>query len=282
MIRRAGEDDDGDATTDDAVLARVARVRAPPAPRGCSEQSIVHPFGEAFLNPSLARAYVLNTLHVDAEVDADQLVAALDDLYGELPPPPRVRRALRHRRAHRGRAAPAPLARRARPVTWSCAGRATARREPGLAREVDAATLQVGRGARASARSPTARTRRSCASSSRCARRSRGRCRRRASSSGASDGVDAAVTTLYSDGVVAQVEDVATLRDFRRRGLARGDGDARRSTRRSRWATSSIFIVADDDDWPKDLYARLGFDPVGRAWAFTRPGPEHPAHVATP
>ena len=32
-------------------------------------------------------------------------------------------------------------------------------------------------------------------------------------------------------------------------------------------------------DWPKDLYARLGFDPVGRAWAFTRPGPEHPAHV---
>ena len=54
----------------------------------------------------------------------------------------------------------------------------------------------------------------------------------------ASDGVDAAVTTLYSDGVVAQVEDVGTLRDYRRRGLARGDGDARRSTRRSRWATS--------------------------------------------
>ena len=34
-------------------------------------------------------------------------------------------------------------------------------------------------------------------------------------------------------------------------------------------------------DWPKDLYARLGFDPVGRAWAFTRSGPEHPAHVPT-
>ena len=41
-----------------------------------------------------------------------------------------------------------------------------------------------------------------------------------------------------------------------------------------------IFIVADDDDWPKDLYARLGFDPIGRAWAFTRPGPEHPAATA--
>ena len=35
------------------------------------------------------------------------------------------------------------------------------------------------------------------------------------------DGVAAAVTTLYSDGTTAQVEDVATLREYRRRGLAR-------------------------------------------------------------
>src|SRR4051794_21433573 len=34
------------------------------------------------MHPRLARAYVLNSLHVDAEVDADQLVAALEDLYG--------------------------------------------------------------------------------------------------------------------------------------------------------------------------------------------------------
>jgi hypothetical protein len=32
-----------------------------------------------------------------------------------------------------------------------------------------------------------------------------------------------------------------------------------------------IFVVADDEDWPKDLYAKLGFDPVGKAWNFTRP-----------
>ena len=34
-----------------------------------------------------------------------------------------------------------------------------------------------------------------------------------------------------------------------------------------------VFIVADDEDWPKDLYERLGFGPVGRPWCFTRPGP---------
>jgi hypothetical protein len=31
-----------------------------------------------------------------------------------------------------------------------------------------------------------------------------------------------------------------------------------------------LFIVADDNDWPKDLYARLGFEPVGRTRAFHR------------
>ena len=96
---------------------------------------------------------------------------------------------------------------------------------------------------------------------------------------GAADGVDACITTLYSDGAVAQIEDVATLRDYRRRGLARATVtmaiDAALEMRHE-----LVFIVADDEDWPKDLYERLGFDPVGRACAFTRPGPEHPAYAA--
>jgi predicted GNAT family acetyltransferase len=96
---------------------------------------------------------------------------------------------------------------------------------------------------------------------------------------GAADGVDAAVTTLYSDGVVAQVEDVATLRDYRRRGLARAAVSAAIDAA-VEMGHRLVFIVADDEDWPKDLYARLGFDPIGRAWAFTRPGPEHPASGA--
>ena len=32
-----------------------------------------------------------------------------------------------------------------------------------------------------------------------------------------------------------------------------------------------IFLIADDADWPKELYAKLGFDPIGRFWQFTKP-----------
>jgi predicted GNAT family acetyltransferase len=96
---------------------------------------------------------------------------------------------------------------------------------------------------------------------------------------GASDGVDAAVTTLYSDGVIAQIEDVATLRHYRRRGLARATVSAAIDAALE-MGHRLVFIIADDDDWPKELYRRLGFDAIGRAWAFTRPGPEHPAHDA--
>ena len=95
---------------------------------------------------------------------------------------------------------------------------------------------------------------------------------------GAADGADAAVTTLYSDGRTAQIEDVATLRDYRRRGLARATVSMAIDAA-VEMGHDFIFIVADDDDWPKDLYGRLGFDPIGRAWAFVRPGPEHPAHA---
>jgi hypothetical protein len=29
-----------------------------------------------------------------------------------------------------------------------------------------------------------------------------------------------------------------------------------------------IFITADDNDWPKELYGRIGFRPLGRIWQF--------------
>ena len=31
-----------------------------------------------------------------------------------------------------------------------------------------------------------------------------------------------------------------------------------------------IFIAGDDNDWPKELYAKLGFDRLGREWEFIR------------
>jgi hypothetical protein len=31
-----------------------------------------------------------------------------------------------------------------------------------------------------------------------------------------------------------------------------------------------VFLVADEADWPKELYARLGFEPLTRFWSFLR------------
>jgi len=92
---------------------------------------------------------------------------------------------------------------------------------------------------------------------------------------GVVDGQMVGNTTLYRVGDIAQIEDVATQKAFRGRGVARAmvslaidlaDG------------ADLTFIVADDHDWPKELYAKLGFRPIGHIYAFTRVGPEHPAY----
>jgi ribosomal protein S18 acetylase RimI-like enzyme len=245
--------------------------------RRCCEHAIVHPFGEAFLHPDLPRAYVLNSLHVDAEVDADQLVAALDDLYAEY----RHRRAYVERFDTGERLAPAMRRRRwlvERNVFMALRRPRDRAAAPGLAREVDAATLQVTEAASVR-EEPYGRDEevvqqllgmRMCLAGAVPSARF---------FVGAADGVDSAVTTLYSDGRTAQIEDVATLRDYRRRGLARATVSMAVDAA-VEMGHDFIFIVADDDDWPKELYGRLGFDPIGRAWSFTRPGPEHPAYGA--
>lgn len=84
-------------------------------------------------------------------------------------------------------------------------------------------------------------------------------------------------TDLYLAQGMAQVEDVATFEEHRGQGYA--SAVVMRAVREAQAAGADlIFLVADDEDWPKELYAKLGFDVVGRPWAFTRPGPEHPAH----
>jgi predicted GNAT family acetyltransferase len=82
---------------------------------------------------------------------------------------------------------------------------------------------------------------------------------------GVDDGVDACHATLYSDGRVAQIEEVATLEAHRNRGLARATvGAATAAALESRHEL--VFIVASDDDWPKELYAKHGFEPIDHAW----------------
>jgi GNAT superfamily N-acetyltransferase len=78
-----------------------------------------------------------------------------------------------------------------------------------------------------------------------------------------------AMTKLYTDGVTAQIEDVYTVPAWRNRGCAR-----RLITRALVLAGEAghelVFIEADDNGWPKQLYSRLGFDPIGRIGVFHR------------
>ena len=77
-------------------------------------------------------------------------------------------------------------------------------------------------------------------------------------------------TDLYLAEGVAQVEDVATLPQHRHQGYATAvvlrAGEEARSA-----GADLVFLVADDEDWPKELYRRLGFDAVGLAYKFTTP-----------
>jgi ribosomal protein S18 acetylase RimI-like enzyme len=77
-------------------------------------------------------------------------------------------------------------------------------------------------------------------------------------------------TDLYVAQGVAQIEDVATLREHRDRGYATAVVLRAIEVGRDLGA-DLVFLVADDEDWPKALYKRLGFDPVGRLYKFAKP-----------
>jgi ribosomal protein S18 acetylase RimI-like enzyme len=89
------------------------------------------------------------------------------------------------------------------------------------------------------------------------------------------DGEPAGHCELYVDGDEAQVENVATLVRFRNRGVARSAVLAAVDAAREAGATRT-YIVADGDDWPKQLYERLGFDAIGTEIGFLK-APEAPA-----
>jgi GNAT superfamily N-acetyltransferase len=84
------------------------------------------------------------------------------------------------------------------------------------------------------------------------------------------DGEVASLCELYADPPVAQVEDVHTLQEFRGRGLARAVV-LRALEEAGAAGCDLVFLHAHADDWPKDLYARLGFDPIGGLWSLVRP-----------
>ena len=95
------------------------------------------------------------------------------------------------------------------------------------------------------------------------------------------DGRIAAYCELRSDGGVAQIEDVNTLAEFRGRGLGRAVVQA--ALDEASRTGELVFLEALADDWPKELYAKLGFDVVDERVLFLRaPSPLTKLRVRTP
>jgi GNAT superfamily N-acetyltransferase len=86
------------------------------------------------------------------------------------------------------------------------------------------------------------------------------------------DGEVVAACELYLIGRTAQVEDVFTLTEHRGHGLGRVVVLA--AVRAAREAGADlVHLYADDEDWPKQMYAKLGFDEVDRSMSFLKVPP---------
>jgi ribosomal protein S18 acetylase RimI-like enzyme len=84
-----------------------------------------------------------------------------------------------------------------------------------------------------------------------------------------------AYAKLRHRGAVAQIEDVAVAPEHRGKGLGRLVTSAALAAGLA-LEPELLFIVADEEDWPKELYGRLGFTVSGRTRGFLRPPPEDP------
>jgi GNAT superfamily N-acetyltransferase len=83
------------------------------------------------------------------------------------------------------------------------------------------------------------------------------------------DGQLVAISKLRCDGRTAQVEDVYTVPEARGRGYARALVSHAAALARQ-GGHDLVFITADDYDWPRLLYGRIGFRALGRRWLFHR------------
>ena len=83
------------------------------------------------------------------------------------------------------------------------------------------------------------------------------------------DGRIASYCELFSDDRTGQIESVMTLVPYRGRGLAKAV--VVQALAESRAAGHDFtFLVATADDWPKELYRKLGFETAGSIWDFLR------------
>ena len=85
------------------------------------------------------------------------------------------------------------------------------------------------------------------------------------------DGQVVSYADLYVEAPIAQIEDVGTLEEHRGKGYASAVVLRAAAEARARGA-DLVFLVADAEDWPQQLYRRLGFEPIGHYWKFIAPG----------
>ena len=83
-------------------------------------------------------------------------------------------------------------------------------------------------------------------------------------------GVLAGACELIVHDEVAEIDNVNTLERFRGGGIARAVV-GRAVLEGLDAGADLVFLIADDADWPKQLYTKLGFDAVGWFWQFTKP-----------
>ena len=95
------------------------------------------------------------------------------------------------------------------------------------------------------------------------------------------DGEIAAYCEVRSRDRVAQIEDVNTLERFRGRGLGRAV--VQHAAEEAASANDVVYLEALADDWPRELYERLGFDVIGeRHFNTLFPSPLTRLRVRTP
>jgi ribosomal protein S18 acetylase RimI-like enzyme len=83
------------------------------------------------------------------------------------------------------------------------------------------------------------------------------------------DGEIGAFCSLFQGDGLGQIDEVTTIGQYRRRGL--GTAVVEGALQASLAAGHDLtFLVADEGDWPKDWYGRLGFEPIGRRYELLR------------
>jgi ribosomal protein S18 acetylase RimI-like enzyme len=84
------------------------------------------------------------------------------------------------------------------------------------------------------------------------------------------DGQIASYCELFSADGTGQIESVMTLEPFRGRGLAKAVV-TRALVESGAAGNDFTFLVAEAEDWPKQLYRKLGFETAGSIWDFLLP-----------